>query len=81
MNKLIAALLMVLFAGLGIGKADDFSVTGLTLDGEIEGENIVFTLSFDADVKANNVSIPVVMGLPGCSLGIGDIAYLDGKLP
>ncbi|MDD4871830.1 MAG: hypothetical protein PHR77_14830 [Kiritimatiellae bacterium] len=48
------------------------SVTGLTLDGEIEGENIVFTLSFVADVKTSNVTIPVV---------IGDVAYLDGKLP
>jgi len=72
MKKVIAALIMMWFAVSGTGRAEAVSVTGLTLDGEIEGENIVFTLAFNAEVKANNVTIPLV---------IGDVAYIDGKLP
>jgi len=73
MKKVIAALLMMWFAVSGVGKAEEpLSVTGLTLDGEIEGENIVFTLAFDAEVRANNVVMPLV---------VGDVAYIDGKLP
>ena len=67
------SILLVCLALTGAGAADTpVSVTGLSLDGEIEGENIVFTLSFDSDVRGNNAAIPVV---------IGDVAYLDGKLP
>lgn len=72
MKRLITALLLAWFAVLGFGKAADVAVGGLTLEGTIEGENIVFSLTFDVDVKASNVSIPVV---------VGDVAYLDGKLP
>ena len=65
--------ILLLVSSFGARAAEDpVSVTGLTLDGEIEGENIVFTLVFDADVRGNGVAVPVV---------VGDVAYLDGKLP
>ena len=40
----------------------DYDVSGLALNGFIEGENITFELSFSADVSARNVEIPLVVG-------------------
>jgi len=46
---------------------NDFS-----LNGEIDGENIVFDLSFEVDARRRNMEIPLVTG---------DVAYLGGKWP
>lgn len=54
------------------GSAEPAAVSELSLGGEIEGENIVFTLRFTADVKSRHVTIPLV---------IGDVAHLGGDLP
>jgi hypothetical protein len=47
-------------------------VSGLTLEGEIDGENIVFTLRLNVASKEKAVELPLV---------IGDVAYLDGSFP
>ena len=47
-------------------------VSGLSLAGEIDGENITFTLAFQAAAKAGGALLPLV---------VGDVAYLDGQLP
>lgn len=48
------------------------AVSGLELVGEIEGENISFALTLNADVDRRHTSLALVSG---------DVAYLEGKLP
>lgn len=50
----------------------NITVSDLELHGEIEGENIVFTLTLKADTKTKDALLPLV---------VGDIGYLDGKFP
>lgn len=66
-------LMLVLATGLSAwaGENDTISVSDLKLQGEIEGENITFVLTLKAEVPKNGV-LPLV---------VGDVAYLDGKLP
>lgn len=47
-------------------------VSNLKLEGAITGENITFTLTFDADVRKEGAELPVVAG---------DTAYLESSLP
>ena len=74
MKKLLQMLMMgfVLFAGVGIAAESDVKVSNLSVDGQIDGENITFVLSFQADVSARSVDIPLV---------VGDVAYMDAELP
>ena len=75
MKKLMMGLMAVLMMlPLGTLSAADkkIKVSDFELKGEIEGENIVFTLAFDAEVSGKGVEIPLV---------VGDAAYLDGKFP
>lgn len=74
MKIMICAVLTgILLAGLAAAETESgVRVSDLSLDGEIEGENIVFTLSLRADVHGKNVRLPLV---------IGDVAYMDGRLP
>jgi len=71
MAFLVALLVPVVSAAFG-ADAGPVTVTDLSLEGEIEGENIVFTLQFKADVRQKGVSLPLVAG---------DVAYLDGTIP
>jgi hypothetical protein len=48
------------------------TVTDLSVQGEIEGENIVFVLSMNVETGEGEVSLPLV---------VGDVAYMDSKLP
>jgi len=54
------------------GDPSEATVSDLTLRGEIEGENIVFELAFEVSSSGKDVTLPLV---------VGDVAYLDGKLP
>ncbi len=47
-------------------------VSNVSLEGEIEGENIVFTLKFDVESRTQETALPLV---------VGDTAYLDGTFP
>ncbi|MFO7871292.1 MAG: hypothetical protein R6V03_07670 [Kiritimatiellia bacterium] len=53
-------------------RTEGVEISGLKLDGRIEGENITFTLSFTAELEQDAVSLPLL---------IGDVAYLEGDLP
>ena len=72
--SMVVALSCLLGASLSDAAPQEpvVSVSDFALAGEIDGENIVFTLSFRADVKQRNTVLPLV---------VGDVAYLDGKLP
>ncbi|MDA0577394.1 MAG: hypothetical protein O3B24_04780, partial [Verrucomicrobia bacterium] len=72
MKRLISILGLVLFAVLGRAEAPRVAVSALAVRGEIEGENIVFSLTFDADVARRGETIPLVTG---------DVAFLDGQFP
>ena len=48
------------------------SVSNLKLEGEIKGDNIIFHLTFDAEILKEGAELPVV---------VGDTAYLEGELP
>ncbi len=73
MKKWLAVLGVAWLASVSaIAGGDDVTVSDLALQGEIEGENIVFNLSFDVTAAGKHPSIPLV---------IGDVAYLDGKFP
>ncbi|MDA0323478.1 MAG: hypothetical protein O2923_12305 [Verrucomicrobia bacterium] len=50
----------------------EITVSDLAVRGEIEGENITFSLAFKADVARRGSRLPLV---------VGDVAYLDAKLP
>jgi len=50
----------------------DTKVSNFSLEGEIEGENITFTLQFDVDIDTKGTILPLV---------IGDVAYLEGTFP
>lgn len=54
------------------GVSTEVSFSELALKGNIEGDNITFTLSFVADVKKVNGTFQLVGG---------NVAYLSGKLP
>ena len=76
---LCTALATVLAASSAIAQeqavsppADLVAVSDLTLEGEIQGENITFTLTFQAYPQQKNAILPLI---------VGDVAYLDGKLP
>ena len=73
MKGRIALLLVVagLLCPTGVFAAG-VEVSDLSLQGEIMGENIVFTLKLTADVKEKGAVLPLV---------VGDVAFLDGKLP
>ena len=58
--------------GSGSMEKEPVRISNLTLEGEIEGENIVFTLSFNAQVNRRGASMPLV---------VGDVAFLGGELP
>ena len=64
------------------GAVPGFEVSGLTLDGEIQGENVTFTLSFQVDIREKNARIPLVEGDVTClseSLPAGARLARDGK--
>jgi len=67
----VAAMCPVPAVGAGI-QAPAYSISGLSLEGEIDGENIMFDLAFRADINERNVALPLV---------IGDVAYLEGRIP
>ena len=58
--------------GSAWGAGTDVTIADLALQGEIEGENITFSLSFDITSAGKTPLLPLV---------VGDVAYLDGKLP
>ena len=66
----VAGALLVAWAAYS--APEDVTVSDLALRGEIEGENIVFSLSFDVTEAGKHAALPLV---------IGDVAHLDGKLP
>lgn len=73
MKRLLGITAVLLGLGVGVtGAQESVVASGLALEGEIEGENIVFTLTLDAEVKARKAVLPLV---------VGDVAYLDGTLP
>ncbi len=73
MKRWLASLaVLMVVAGSGFGSGTDAAISDLALRGEIEGENVVFSLSFDVTPIGKSPLLPLV---------IGDVAYLDGKLP
>ena len=50
----------------------DIEIQELSIRGQIEGENVTFTLTFEADVNRKNVQLPLVQG---------PVSYLEAKLP
>jgi hypothetical protein len=68
----VVGLVLSLLACEVMGNTEPVTVSGLSLAGEIEGENIVFTLKFTADVESRRAVIPLV---------VGDVAHLGGTLP
>ncbi len=73
MKRWFAVVGCLLSAGmLSFGNVSDATVSDLALNGEIEGENIVFELTFDLMGAGKDSLLPLV---------VGDVAYLDSKLP
>ena len=72
MKKLTGIMGALFISTMAWGAAGDCTVSDLALRGEIESENIVFELSFDATVTEKETLLPLVLG---------DVAYLDGDLP
>lgn len=75
MKKLIPMLVVLLAAvafAYGADERPGSYVSQLSLDGEIEGENITFTLQMEVDIQKRGTTLPLVAG---------DVAYLEGELP
>jgi hypothetical protein len=68
----IASLAIALLSSQLVFAQEPVAVSDLALEGEIQGENISFTLNFTAEAKQKNTIMPLI---------VGDVAYLDGKLP
>lgn len=69
-------LIGVLLAGGAVLAAEPVvapvAINDLALSGEIQGENIVFTMDFNVERASRKSVVPLLLG---------DVAYLDGKLP
>ncbi len=63
---------MAVVVGMALTSSADTVVSDLNLRGEIEGENIVFDLTFDVVVDGKDIWLPLV---------VGDVAYLESVLP
>ena len=63
---------LAVVAGMAWTRFADTVVSDLNIRGEIEGENIVFDLTFDVVVDGKDVWLPLV---------VGDVAYLESVLP
>ena len=71
MRKIAGLLALLTILGTA-NAADEVKIKDLSLDGKIEGENIVFTLKMSAEGLKKGTSLPLVLG---------DVAYIDGKIP
>jgi len=72
-RMLLTGAILVFALGGAAGEVElPVHVSKLTLDGQIDGENIVFTLAMDAEVNRDDTILPLV---------VGDVAYLDGDFP
>ncbi len=73
MKKVLTAVLMTCLCGITAVLAEmNVTVSNLELKGEIEEENITFMLTMQVNAREKNIILPLV---------IGNVAYLDGKLP
>ena len=72
MHKTLAGLMAMLVMCGAAHAAEPVKVKDLTLDGKIEGENIVFTLKMKAEGLRKGTALPLVLG---------DVAYIDGRIP
>jgi hypothetical protein len=66
------SLLFAVSRAMAAAPEPPVAVDKFALEGEIDGENIVFSLSLEAQPAARKSLLPVVNG---------DVAYLDGRLP
>ncbi len=60
------------FSFPAVAATSGVNVSGLSVDGQIDGENITFTLTFKAEVSGRSASIPLV---------VGDVAYMESDFP
>jgi len=71
--KLVAVLFGLLSVAMTVGAAPEpVDVSGLTLEGDVEGENLFFTLKFNVDAAQRQALLPLVTG---------DVAYIESQLP
>jgi len=70
----MAMVMMAAWCGAPVAgwSAPATEVSNVSLEGEIQGENIVFTLRLDVDAAEADTELPLV---------IGDTGYLDSTLP
>ena len=72
-SRLVVYLLLVGFMALPARAArPPFTLSNLSVEGEIIGENVTFTMRFVADIEKKGVEIPLVDG---------HVAYLDDTFP
>ncbi len=69
---LLAVLGLVMSASAVPSAPAPVSVSGLSLEGEVEGENLFFTLKFNVDSAQRQAVLPLVTG---------EVAYIESQLP
>jgi len=75
MRSFIGVVCLALVLAASTARADvpsGVTVSDLQVTGRIDGENVTFTLSFNADVKQRGTELPLVCG---------DVAYLGDAFP
>ena len=72
LRALLLPALIAIFRSLPASAEPPVTVENFALEGEIDGENIVFNLNLEAVPAVRKALLPLVNG---------DVAYLDGRLP
>ena len=73
MKRMLSMLLvMMVLAPCVVGAKEDVVISDLSVKGKIEGENIVFDLTFMAEIMKRDVMIPLVAG---------DVAHMGSTFP
>lgn len=72
MRKAIVTACLLIGGALSILAQSDVTIKDLTVTGQVQGENVSFTLDVTADVLARGARL---------TLAEGDLVYLEGQLP
>lgn len=73
MKRIICIITVLGLVTTTIANEPAYKVSDMSVEGEIQGENIVFTLKCNIDVSKKDVVVPLVAS--------ENVAYIDGQIP
>lgn len=73
MKRIICILTVLRLIATTMANEPAYKMSDMIVEGEIQGENIVFTLKCNIDVPKKNVVVPLVAD--------GNVVYIDSQIP